>query len=56
MANMPGFAAFEQSMPQFFLNDMQAKFHWGKNAPLDLDYQKLYGSQWFAVKDGVGVC
>ena len=53
MANMPGFAAFEQSMQQFFLNDMQAKFHWGKNAPLDLDYQKLYGSQWFAVKDAL---
>jgi hypothetical protein len=43
---LPGFAEFKQEMQNFFLNEMNAKFHWGKNAPADLDYAKLYGQAW----------
>lgn len=53
MENMPGFAQFKQSMQDFFLNEMNAKFHWGKNAPMDLNYQQLYGGEWFALKDAL---
>lgn len=43
--NAPGFAEFKAQMQAFFINEMQAKFHWGKNAPFDLDYKKLYGEE-----------
>lgn len=41
-----GFAELEHHMQDFVLNQMHGKLHWGKNAPLDLDYEKLYGSAW----------
>jgi hypothetical protein len=48
--NAPGFAAFKQSMQDFFLNDMNGKLHWGKNAPMDIDYAKIYGATWQETK------
>ncbi len=48
--NVRGFAQFEKSMQDFFINEMNAKFHWGKNAPMDLDYNKLYGKDLDATK------
>ena len=50
---VPGYATFEKSMQEFFMNEMNAKFHWGKNAPLNLDYQKMYGEDWQATKEAV---
>jgi hypothetical protein len=49
--NIKGFAEFEKNMRDFFLNEVDAKFHWGKNAPFDLDYEKLYGPRWQETKD-----
>jgi hypothetical protein len=51
--NIPGFAAFKQAMQTFFLDEMKAKFHWGKNAPMDLDYQKMYGERWDETKQAL---
>jgi hypothetical protein len=44
--NIRGFADFKKNMQQFFIDEMHAKFHWGKNAPTDVDYAKLYGAAW----------
>lgn len=41
--NIPGFAEFKAKMQDFFLNEMHGKFHWGKNAPLNIDYATYYG-------------
>ncbi len=48
--NVPGFKEFQQSMQDYFLNTAHGKFHWGKNAPMDLDYQKIYGERWTETK------
>lgn len=48
--NVKGFAEFKQSMQDYFLNNMHGKFHWGKNAPMDIDYEKIYGERWKETK------
>lgn len=47
--NVPGFKEFQASMREYFL-DIGGRFHWGKNAPMDLDYQKIYGERWTETK------
>jgi hypothetical protein len=48
--NVRGFDTFKKAMQNFFIDEMHAKFHWGKNAPQDIDYAKLYGAEWDKVK------
>ena len=48
---IPGFAAYKKEMQDFFLSkEMQGKLHWGKNAPMDVDYHKMYGDRWLETK------
>ncbi len=48
--NAPGFAEFKKNMQKFFVGEMKAKFHWGKNAPTDINYAELYGPAWHDTK------
>jgi hypothetical protein len=48
--NIKGFAEFKKNMQDYFLNELQSKLHWGKNAPMDLDYKKMYGERWQETK------
>lgn len=49
--NIKGFAQFKNDMQKFFFEELDTKFHWGKNAPFDLDYEKLYGERWHETKN-----
>ena len=48
--NIKGFAEFKNNMQTFFFNELNTKFHWGKNAPFNIDYEKLYGERWNETK------
>lgn len=48
--NIKGYPELQQSMQDFFLNEMHGKFHWGKNAPMNIDYEKMYGPRWQETK------
>jgi L-gulonolactone oxidase len=39
----PGYAEFKRMMQDYFINVRQAKPHWGKTVPLDMDYEAMYG-------------
>jgi hypothetical protein len=40
---IPGFEAFKKEMEEFFIQELNAKLHWGKNAPSNADYTSMYG-------------
>lgn len=41
--NFPSFEKFRDEMTSFFIDTLNAKLHWGKYVPKDLDYPELYG-------------
>lgn len=43
-AKVPGFTQFKKEIQPFFINELKAKPHWGKNLPLDENYAEIYGS------------
>lgn len=50
---IPGFIEFEKEMHDFFVRELNAKFHWGKDATFDLDYEKMYGTGWHQTKEAL---
>jgi len=41
--DVPGYQEFKRDMQAFFINELNAKPHWGKSVPLNVDYEALYG-------------
>lgn len=49
--NFPGFASFRDNTAKFFLQEMGAKLHWGKNMPEKVDFSKVYGESFIEFKN-----
>lgn len=47
---IPGFIEFEREMQEFFINELNGKLHWGKDATEDLNYQAMFGTGWSDTK------
>ncbi|EKD70007.1 MAG: hypothetical protein ACD_46C00676G0003 [uncultured bacterium] len=44
----PGFQDLKNELKDFFVNEMNAKLHWGKNIDTNIDYQKMFGENFTA--------
>ena len=49
--NLPGFEKYREEMFDYLVDQMGGKPHWGKYAPEDLNYQKMYGESFTEFKN-----
>ncbi|RDI43802.1 FAD-binding protein [Aquicella lusitana] len=50
---MPGFESFREKMNEFFFHQLNAKPHWGKYVPEEMDYEKIYGNNYIQFREAL---